>query len=211
LGGRVLVDVSGVPDPTAPLAGWTVYLDQNGNDTADPGEPSTVTNGQGGFAFSGLPSGSYTVREVVPSGWRCTSPSTDPAACELSRTLSAGGSATGLLFANTNSASVSGLVFDDTDRDGVRDVSEQGLVGWTVYVDTDKDNRLDAGEPRTTSDAAGTWRFTLASGSYTIREVVQKGWLCVSTSRKPTACAFAFILTAGQADDIGQDFANRRR
>ncbi len=51
------------------LAGWTIYLDLNGNgelDTEAPDgpEPSTVTGVGGAYTFTDLPPGTYTIREV---------------------------------------------------------------------------------------------------------------------------------------------------
>jgi hypothetical protein len=60
------------------LAGVTVYLDGNNNGVLDTGELSAVTladdpatanaNEAGQYRLTGLPAGSYTVREVVPAG-----------------------------------------------------------------------------------------------------------------------------------------------
>ncbi|MGO9113784.1 MAG: LamG-like jellyroll fold domain-containing protein [Thermoguttaceae bacterium] len=58
------------------LAGWTVYLDANGNGQLDPGEVSTTTAADGSYSFSNLPAGSYTVAEVTKPGWVETSPGT---------------------------------------------------------------------------------------------------------------------------------------
>jgi hypothetical protein len=56
------------------LAGWTVYLDTNGNGNLDPGELSTTTNAYGYYSFASLPPGTYHVHEVVPAGWSETYP-----------------------------------------------------------------------------------------------------------------------------------------
>jgi subtilisin family serine protease len=58
----------------AALAGRTVYLDVNNNSVADVGEPTRATDTAGAFRFGGLVPGTYTVRQVVPSGWVGTSP-----------------------------------------------------------------------------------------------------------------------------------------
>jgi hypothetical protein len=61
--GRVYHDVTGQP----PLSGWVVTI--SGAFSA-----STVTDAQGNYGFSGLPGGTYTVCEVVASGWMETAP-----------------------------------------------------------------------------------------------------------------------------------------
>ncbi len=62
------------------------FNDQNGNKKKDPGEPglagwtiklkkpdgstvSTVTDSQGNYSFTGLKAGTYTLSEVMQSGW----------------------------------------------------------------------------------------------------------------------------------------------
>jgi hypothetical protein len=57
-----------------PLAGWTVYLDQNRNHVRDTGETSTQTAGDGSYLFSNLAAGTYFIGEEVPSNWEQTSP-----------------------------------------------------------------------------------------------------------------------------------------
>ena len=59
------------------LEGWTIYLDQNQNGILDVGEESTVTNTDGEYAFTGLPEGTYYVREVPQQGWVQVSPGLD--------------------------------------------------------------------------------------------------------------------------------------
>jgi hypothetical protein len=65
-----------VQNPDEPgLAGVTIYLDLNDNGVLDADEPSRVTEeGTGRYAFTGLPAGTYTVREVVPDGSAQTFP-----------------------------------------------------------------------------------------------------------------------------------------
>jgi DNA-binding beta-propeller fold protein YncE len=63
------------------LPGVTIFLDQNGSDTFEPGEPSGSTDGNGEFCFPDLGPGSYRVREVIPSPallWRQTTPNPAP-------------------------------------------------------------------------------------------------------------------------------------
>jgi protocatechuate 3,4-dioxygenase beta subunit len=55
------------------LSGFTVYLDMNNNGVLDGTDVSTTTDANGQYTFSGLTDGTYTVREVVPTGWTQTS------------------------------------------------------------------------------------------------------------------------------------------
>ncbi len=72
-----------------------------------------------------------------------------------------------------------GTVYQDDNENGVQDAGEIGLAGWEVYFDIDNNGALDAGEPVTISATDGT--YTLSSndgaGTYTVREVVQPGYL----------------------------------
>lgn len=70
ISGRVYEDSTGHP----PLAGWSVFLDQNGNAVLDPAETSTTTDAQGNYSFNNLASGTYSVVENPPAGWVGTTP-----------------------------------------------------------------------------------------------------------------------------------------
>ena len=75
--GRKWHDINGnsEPDDGEYLEGWTIYLDLNKNGRFDEGEPSTVTDAKGGYWFTNLKNGTYTVGEVLQSGWEQTFPS----------------------------------------------------------------------------------------------------------------------------------------
>ncbi|MEL6554479.1 MAG: SdrD B-like domain-containing protein [Cyanobacteria bacterium J06621_11] len=56
------------------LSDVTVYLDENGNNRFDDGEQFQTTAENGSYTFDKLSDGTYTVREVVPTGFKSTSP-----------------------------------------------------------------------------------------------------------------------------------------
>jgi hypothetical protein len=56
------------------LANVTVYLDLNGNGQLDFNEPARITDQNGHYRFDNLAPGPYTVRELLPSGYRATAP-----------------------------------------------------------------------------------------------------------------------------------------
>lgn len=62
------LDGDGTFDSGEPgLAGWTIYLDQNQNNTRDAGERSTVTGEDGGYVFTGLVPSTYIIaEELIP-------------------------------------------------------------------------------------------------------------------------------------------------
>ncbi|MEM9017762.1 MAG: SdrD B-like domain-containing protein, partial [Verrucomicrobiota bacterium] len=66
-------------------------------------------------------------------------------------------------------ASISGVVWNDLNGDGVRDSGEPGIDGVRVFLDTNTDGIFDSGEASELSDLDGNIQFTdLASGNYTI-------------------------------------------
>jgi SdrD B-like domain/RTX calcium-binding nonapeptide repeat (4 copies)/Bacterial Ig-like domain len=68
-------DRDGARDPGEPgLAGWQVFLDENGNGALDTGEPTATTDADGNYEFTGVVPGTHVVREVVQPGWSQTRP-----------------------------------------------------------------------------------------------------------------------------------------
>jgi len=81
----------------SPLAGWSVYLDQNHNGLLDPGEPTTTTDANGNYSFTNLAPGTYTVAEVGQPGWT----QTEPVGGTYTVTVAAGQNVNGIDFGNT--------------------------------------------------------------------------------------------------------------
>ncbi|MCA9135963.1 MAG: tandem-95 repeat protein [Planctomycetales bacterium] len=160
------------------LSGITMYLDINGNAALDPGEPTTVTlqdqfftpaiSEAGKYSFTHLARGTYTVREIVPAELERT------ALASRERVVTVGPtSQLAVDFANLYRANeIHGSVFDDTDDDQIRDAGEYGRPGVAVYIDMDRDNVYDVGEPTTETDAEGAYHFyDLTPGAYVVREL----------------------------------------
>ncbi|MEG3956748.1 SdrD B-like domain-containing protein [Microcoleus sp. herbarium2] len=166
------LNANGRYEPTqgeAPLSGVSVFLDTNNNGAADAEEPQLQTNAQGRGAFTNLEPGNYTVREVVPAGF---SPSTSAVVPLTLNTQDAN-----VTFANTPNSNITGCKFEDFNLNGYRDGNEPAISGVTVYLDTNNNGALDAGEASTTSDQFGIFAFNnLAPGTYNLREVVPPGY-----------------------------------
>ena len=165
----------------AGMAGWSVYIDANSNGSYDTGEVQTTTGATGSYLFNSVNPGSVTVRVMPQAGWTPTAPITN------SRTITLRGSQnlTGILFGQyqRQESGITGTVFADKNKDGIRNADEPGLAGTTVYLDLNNNAVLDAGEPSllTSSDLfytpavneAGTYAFThLAAGNYVVRMVL---------------------------------------
>lgn len=72
---------------------------------------------------------------------------------------------------------IQGTKWNDLNSNGVQDVGEPGLAGWTMYLDQNNNGLFDVSETSTLTDANGNYTFTnLTSGSYTVAEVLQPGW-----------------------------------
>lgn len=112
---------------------------------------SKITNGAG-YVFGQLNPGIYKVCEETQSGWTQSAP-TDGEDCTESLghfvTLDFGNVVT-RHFGNFSKGSVMGVVFTDTDHDGVQDSSEAGLSGITVHL----------GSLSASTDANGQYSFT---------------------------------------------------
>jgi hypothetical protein len=70
-----------------------------------------------------------------------------------------------------------GVVYNDLDGNGRRDLGERGLAGFLVFVDLDNDGRLDFNESAVRSAADGT--FTLPpvpAGTYRVRQLPPPSW-----------------------------------
>lgn len=181
------------------LQSWTVYLDDNGNSILDSGERQTLTDAIGNYTFTGLGPSTYRVREVLKGGWKQTT--ANPSSVYLSgqNETFAGGD-----FGNFDLIDIAGQVFHDFNRNAVKEPGEPGLGVWTVYVDSNSNNRLDSGELQTLSDAAGNYKFTnLGPGSYAIREVLMPGWTQTTPNPLP-------IVASSGIDRTGIDFGNAR-
>ena len=184
------------------LSNWKVYLDSDKDGVWDSTEKYVMTNTSGSYTFKTLAAGSYRVREVLPSGWRRTTPSSG----YFDLTLSNGGSSTGKNFGNTQKILISGTVFNDLDGDKIKDSGEVGLSGWKVFIDSDSDGVWDSSEKYVTTSSSGSWSFkNLAAGTYRVRVVQQTGW----TRTTPTSGYHSVTLSSG-GSSTGKLFGEKK-
>ena len=75
-----------------------------------------------------------------------------------------------------NDAGLSGRIWHDINGNSSDD-TEPPLANWTVYLDTNNNHQLDAGEISTLTDASGLYSFMdLRPGIYNVAQVVPAGW-----------------------------------
>jgi len=75
--GTVFTDTNGngtMDSGETGIAGRTVFLNNDGTGAPDASNPSTTTDANGNYSFSGLTAGTYTVSEVLPGGVTLTTP-----------------------------------------------------------------------------------------------------------------------------------------
>ena len=78
------------------ITGRTVWLDLDNDNVLDPNEPTATTANNGVVAFTNLKAGTYFVREVLPAGWKQTSPAAN---APLTVKLTDGQASSGKYFA----------------------------------------------------------------------------------------------------------------
>jgi len=97
---------------------------------------------------------------------------------------------------SVKASSIAGRVFDDANGNRKRDVGENGMGLWRVYLDLNGNGKLDSTDVVATTDILGNFKFsTLVSGKYIVRIVPVSG---IATTT-PAGGSYTFTLTAGQA------------
>ncbi|MEG5062329.1 SdrD B-like domain-containing protein [Microcoleus sp. B3-A4] len=101
-------------------------------------------------------------------------------------------------------STIAGIKFNDIDGNGTQAAGELGVPGVTVFLDTNGDGILSAGETSATTGAGGTFTFgNLPAGTYSVREVVPAG------SQPTTPNPVAVTLAAGQTTPSTVNFGNQ--
>jgi hypothetical protein len=174
------LDGDGILDAGEPaLGGWTMTLYNNPDcDLNGRGQVKEVgvTDVSGNYLFTNLDAGNYSVAETLLAGWQNT---TD--LCQ-NVTLVAGVSEA-INFGNRElppPGTITAHKFYDQNGNGVLDVGEPGLSGWTMTLYSgpgcDAFNGRDLAEGVTDGD--GNTVFTdLPTGTYSVAETLQAGWL----------------------------------
>jgi hypothetical protein len=181
--GQVINDIKGngklTGDPG--LDNWEVDVYQKKTKVA-----SQMTHGGGNFDFEGLAPGTYTVQEVLQSGWTQTA----PASGTFSATVTAGHVVSGLQFGDFQNITIAGLAYNDLNGDGAQESGEPGLSGWTVQL-VNSAGKVVASQVTASS---GAYSFAnVGPGTYKVQEVLKSGWILTSS---PTT--FTVAATSGQ-------------
>ena len=203
---------------TGPLAaiGDFVWYDADSDGLQDPGELgisgvtitlvgpgcapcTTMTDGTGGYLFSGLAVGSYTVTvdtSTLPAGYN-TSPTNIG---NTDYTIVLDGTSDVLTadwgFDGGTVGTIGDTVFLDVDGDGTQDAGDDGIAGVTINLLDSTGTTILA---TTVTDANGGYDFAgLPAGTYLVDVTDTAGLLAglnLTAGSDPTA---AIVLAAGQ-------------
>lgn len=215
-----------------------VWDDANGNGLQDSGESgignvpvslyksgsstavsTTATASDGSYSFQNLVPGSYYVKFGLPAGYDKFTVSNssdvnknsdaDASGKTTVFPLSSGQNKTDIDAGVNNYGSVSGIAFEDSNGNGIKDESEAVLSNITVKLKDQSGNVLQS----TTTGSLGTYSFSnLVPGTaYTIQMTKPSGYSITtqglgtaqntgSDIDKGTGTAATFTLTSGESD-----------
>lgn len=159
------------------LAGWEIFIDENGNEEWDEGEKFEITSEElgdyGWYHFKGLLPGKYSVCEVQQTGWsqtfpvetvchEVTLPDSNGEECQKPQLYN---------FGNYKYGNLTVTKYNDEDDDGQWDEGEEALSDWEINLEK------DAITETKTTDSDGKVLFdNLLAGDYELSENLQPGW-----------------------------------
>ena len=98
---------------------------------------------------------------------------------------------------------ITGIVFDDKNGNGVRETGELPLANQMVYIDANNNGVRDGSEQSVLTDSTGTYTFTrLEAGTYRVRHELPAGRRLTF----PTAIFYDAVIpisVAGKTRDFG--------
>ena len=106
-------------------------------------------------------------------------------------------------------AELHGMAWNDRNENKLRDTNEEALVGWTVFLDANRNGALDVGELTSVTDTNGTYEFTgLPAGTYVISQVVPEGWKQTFPGTSPTVGESLGGGTSATSNDFVDDYTD---
>ena len=161
---------------------------------------STATDANGTFSFTGIGPGTFTIREVVQTGWTQTATPVPPGTYTF--TASSGTNITGKTFGDVfQYISISGTVYDDANGDATQNNGEPGLQGWTVQLVGGGNTVVGTA----TTDANGNYTIpNVGAGTYSLREVLQAGY----AQTMPATPGGYTVTPNGSVNITGENFGN---
>ncbi len=166
------VNGNGVRDSGEPgVPGWTFRL------TNPQGNGSVVSTGADGtITIPNVPAGVWSITEVVDPMWTNITPVSGQV------TVPPNGSGT-FLAGNVRPAPISGVVYIDVNRNGIRDTGEIGRAGVRLDLTGTRPGGITVTARSVLSGSDGSYSFPdLLPGRYTV-SVAVPGGLTATTSR----------------------------
>ena len=159
------------------------------DDRADSVSDTAVTNSAGAYGFTRLRPGTYTITHTQPAGYlpgkvvaagesnvSVTQPTLQGGLGQIALSVDPGESAASNNFAELQTASFSGYVWDDLNNDGVMETGEAGIAGATVTL-TGTSDLGAVGPISVLSSASRRYSFAnLRPGVYTLAETQPSGY-----------------------------------
>ncbi|WP_144060109.1 SdrD B-like domain-containing protein [Rhodopirellula sallentina] len=167
------IDADGVQSAgESGVAGWTIFLDEDGDGRLDSWESSTTTDSNGSYSFDTLPLGQHVVATEFVSGYLSTTVSR-----QTVQLLGSTDSPIADFGVRQNDTSIEGTLFEDVNENGIFDDGELPISGATVYVDANNNSRLDVGESSDVSETDGSYRLIdLIPGEQDLRFIPPVGY-----------------------------------
>src|SRR5262249_43770716 len=182
LSGFVYVDTNnnGIKDAgEAGIANVQVTL--NGVTDSGPVSQNVMTDAAGAYQFNNLTPGTYSLNESQPAGYLDGKDAVGPQGGNAANdnfsnlALLSGTNGVNNNFGELTPAGLSGFVFEDTNKNGVRDPGEPGIANVAIVLSGTDD---PGGVSKTTpTDSAGHYTFdNLRPGTYALNETQPAGY-----------------------------------
>jgi hypothetical protein len=160
----------------------------------------TIVLGNGTIAaqYSGLDVGTYTVTEVDSiAGWRRTKGGVHSFTVNASNLPQDTAS-----YLDFKYLVITGTKYNDLNGDGVKDLGEPGVAGWTVNVS----GGTYFGGTSSVTDGSGNYSIdSVFTGTHTVSEVGQAGW----TNTAPVGGTYSIPAVSGNLiNTTGKNFGN---
>ena len=192
-------------NPTTGMIVGTVYNDTNTNMSKDSGEnglsgftvnlrqgtgfglavyKTTTTDANGYYSFGSLANGTYSIELINMSPWTQDTPDYNSVVVSNQNSLTenfAVHNPNASSTPTTTPGTISGKVYNDTNKNEKLDNGEAGIAGFTINLynsanaNSGKANK--APFMTATTDANGNFSFAnLAAGTYSVEEINKAGW-----------------------------------
>ncbi len=197
--GHIIIAKSTLPNNTQDFLFTNNF--ENGNPATfslDDDGDATLSNMRDSVVLAGT----YSVSETEVTGWSSVSATCSDGSPVSAIVVSAGETVV-CMFINAKTApaspSISGMKYNDLNRNGKKDTNEPGLSGWVIKL---KGNNTVVS---TTTDANGNYDFVnITPGTYKVREVHKNGWKRMSKNPKNIVISADSVVT-------GVNFGNAKK